>query len=103
MPDVSATEAARNFADLLDAVEHRGEDFTIVRRGKAIAHLEPVARGRGDDVKALLRRHRSDPSWRQDLTETRHLIELEVGPCPFCYSTRPFLSTRIGGKRTWTP
>jgi prevent-host-death family protein len=80
MPDVSATEAARNFADLLNAVEHRGEDFTIVRRGKVIAHLEPVARGRGDDVKALFRRHRSDASWRQDLTETRRLIELEVRP-----------------------
>ena len=25
MPEVSATEAARNFADILDAVEHRGE------------------------------------------------------------------------------
>ena len=42
LPDVTATDAARNFADLLDAVEHRGEHFTIVRRGKAIADLEAL-------------------------------------------------------------
>ncbi|MBA2317940.1 MAG: type II toxin-antitoxin system prevent-host-death family antitoxin, partial [Euzebyales bacterium] len=33
MADVSATDAARNFADLLDAVE-RGAQFTIIRRGR---------------------------------------------------------------------
>ena len=77
MPDVSATDAARNFADLLDAIEHRGEHFTIVRRGRAIAHLEPVSRGRGADVKALLRRHRPDKAWADDLVALRGLLELE--------------------------
>ena len=43
MPDVTATEASRNFADLLDAVEHRGERYRIVRRGRAVAQLEPIA------------------------------------------------------------
>jgi diketogulonate reductase-like aldo/keto reductase len=38
---VSATDAARNFADLLDAIEHRGEHFTIVRRGQC--HRPPRA------------------------------------------------------------
>ncbi|MEZ5270879.1 MAG: type II toxin-antitoxin system prevent-host-death family antitoxin [Ilumatobacteraceae bacterium] len=37
MPEITATEASRSFADLLDAVEHRGETFVIVRRGKVIA------------------------------------------------------------------
>lgn len=77
MPDVTATDAARNFADLLDAVEHRGEEFTIVRRGRAIAHLEPVKRGQGADVKALLRRHRPDPTWASDLADIRELLEIE--------------------------
>ena len=77
MPDVTATDAARNFADLLDAIEHRGEHFTIVRRGKAIAHLEPLNRGLGADVKALLRRHRPDPDWARDLDEVRQLLEVE--------------------------
>jgi antitoxin (DNA-binding transcriptional repressor) of toxin-antitoxin stability system len=77
MPDVTATDAARNFADLLDAIEHRGEHFTIVRRGKAIAHLEPMNRGRGADVKSLLRRHRPDRNWAADLEEVRALLEVE--------------------------
>lgn len=77
MPDITATDAARNFADLLDAIEHRGEHFTIVRRGKAIAHLEPMNRGLGADVKALLRRHRPDPDWARDVDRVRQLLEVE--------------------------
>lgn len=77
MPDVTATDAARHFADLLDAVEHRGEHFTIIRRGKAVAHLEPIARGRGADVKSLLRRHRPDSQWIEDLAQVRGLLEIE--------------------------
>jgi antitoxin (DNA-binding transcriptional repressor) of toxin-antitoxin stability system len=76
VPDVTATDAARNFADLLDAIEHRGEHFTIVRRGKAIAHLEPMNRGRGADAKALLQRHRPDPEWARDLDSVRQLLEV---------------------------
>ena len=77
MPDVSATDAARNFADILDAVEHRGEHFTIVRRGKAIAYLEPSSRGRGADVKDILRRNKPDRSWRADVESLRTLTELQ--------------------------
>jgi prevent-host-death family protein len=77
MPDITATQAARNFADLLDSVEHRGERYTIVRRGKAIAHLEPVVHGRGVDVKSMLRRHPPDNSWSADLIKLRNLLELE--------------------------
>jgi antitoxin (DNA-binding transcriptional repressor) of toxin-antitoxin stability system len=77
MPDVTATDAARNFADLLDAVEHRGEHFTIIRRGKAIAHLEPMSRGRGSDAKALLRRHSHDTGWKRDIDGVRALLEIE--------------------------
>lgn len=77
MPDVTATDAARNFADLLDAVEHRGEHFTIVRRGKAIAHLEPTSRGRGVDAKALLRKHRPDAKWAAEVRGVRELLEVE--------------------------
>ena len=80
MPDISATEAARRFSDVLDSVEYEKRDYTIVRRGKAVAHLEPVSSGRGGDVKAMLRRHDSDPSWPDELTELRGLIELDDRP-----------------------
>ncbi|MCH7668560.1 MAG: type II toxin-antitoxin system prevent-host-death family antitoxin [Acidobacteria bacterium] len=77
MPDISATDAARHFADLLDDVEHRGEHYTIVRRGKAVAHIEPITQGRGIDVKALLRRHHPDAQWSKDLVDIRRLLEIE--------------------------
>ncbi len=77
MPEVSATDAARSFADLLDAVEHRGEHFTIVRRGRAVAQLEPTTRSRGVHVKELLGRHRPDRQWRDDLDAVRGLVEID--------------------------
>jgi len=77
MPEVSATDAARNFADILDAVEHRGEHFTVVRRGKPIAHLEPARPGLGADAKALLRRHRRNANWSEELASIRRLVEIE--------------------------
>lgn len=80
MSEISATDAARNFADLLDAIEHRGEHFTIVRRGKVIAHLEPVSRGRGSDLKRLLGEHRVDPAWSDDLAAVREMVELQHRP-----------------------
>jgi prevent-host-death family protein len=77
VPEITATEAARGFADLLDAVEHRGERFTIVRRGRAIATLQPLGEGHGAEVKELLRRHRADPAWMRDLSTVRAMVELE--------------------------
>lgn len=77
MPEVSATEAARHFADLLDGVEHRGEHYTIIRRGKVVAHLEPVRSGRGLDVKSMLRRYEIDEEWSDELAEIRSLLVME--------------------------
>jgi antitoxin (DNA-binding transcriptional repressor) of toxin-antitoxin stability system len=39
---ISATEAARQFSDLLNRVGFRGERYTIARGGRAIAHLTPA-------------------------------------------------------------
>jgi prevent-host-death family protein len=77
MPEVTATEAARNFSDLLDAVEHRGEHYTVVRRGRPVARLQPVPHGAGADVKAALRAHRPDRAWAADLAELRDVIRLD--------------------------
>jgi len=80
MRDISATEAARHFSDLLDAVEHRGEGFAIVRRGKAVAHLSPVSRGLGRQVNALLADSPPDPEWAGDLAALRASLLLEERP-----------------------
>lgn len=77
MPEIKATEASRNFADLLDAVEHRGESFTIVRRGKPVARLEPAPRGNGWTVLELLRNTELDPNWGDELAELRRLLVME--------------------------
>jgi len=75
--EISATEAARNFADLLDAVEHRGEAFTIVRRGKAVAQLEKVEPPRGAGMKAVLRRHQPDRAWVEEVEAARALLRID--------------------------
>ncbi len=80
MSEITATEAARSFASLLDAVEHRGARFTIVRRGRVVASLEPVREGHGAEVRELLRRHRPDHEWRQDLAAIRSVVELRERP-----------------------
>ncbi|HEX3425359.1 MAG TPA: hypothetical protein VHT30_04455 [Acidimicrobiales bacterium] len=56
MSEITTTEAAWSFADLLDAVEHRGELMTIIRRGKTFASLEPVNEGHGADSKVAVDR-----------------------------------------------
>ena len=73
MTEISATTAARNFAELLDAVEFKGEHITIVRRGRAIAHIGPVTNGHGEEVKALLKRNCADGAWMTSLKQTREL------------------------------
>ena len=54
---VSATEAARNFSELLNRVRYRGETFIIERGGEAVGELRPAASPRftGADLVALLR------------------------------------------------
>jgi prevent-host-death family protein len=78
MPEVTATEASRSFADLLDAVEHRGERYTIVRRGRVVAQLEPVHTPTGAEVKALLGRHRIDRAWAKEVMAMRGELIAEV-------------------------
>jgi len=77
VPEVTATEASRRFADLLDGVEHRGEIYTIVRRGRVVAQLEPARAASGRDVKALLRRRRPDRAWTDEITELRRSLVVE--------------------------
>lgn len=79
MIEISATDAARWFANLLDAVEHRGETFTIIRRGRAIARTERVHRGRGSDVKRLRRENPPDAAWSRDLDDVRRWCVGESG------------------------
>ena len=77
MKDISATEAARNFSELLDAVEHRHESFVVVRKGRSIARIVPESGASGKDVKELLGSRRADAAWTEDLRELRSMLEGE--------------------------
>lgn len=71
MKDVSATDAARNFSNLLDAVEHGHETFRVTRSGRAVARIVPAEAASGRAAKDLLDRHAPDPGWAEELAELR--------------------------------
>ena len=77
MTEVTATEASRRFSDLLDGVEHRGERYTIARRGRVIAQLEPAMGSSGAEAKALLKRHRLDRAWVDENDALRNGLTVE--------------------------
>ncbi|HWK26359.1 MAG TPA: type II toxin-antitoxin system Phd/YefM family antitoxin [Solirubrobacter sp.] len=71
MSEISATEASKRFADVLDAVEHRGETFTVVRRGRVVATIAPARNGTGADLRRILAEHPPDDQWADDLRDLR--------------------------------
>ncbi len=77
MKDLSATEAARHFSQVLDSVEHRHESFRIVRGGRPIARLMPVGQANGKQVVDFLNAHPPDPDWTTDLEPLRALLNGE--------------------------
>jgi antitoxin (DNA-binding transcriptional repressor) of toxin-antitoxin stability system len=74
MAEISATDASKRFADLLDAVEHQGQTFTIIRRGRAVATISPATRGTGADLKRILHDHPPDSAWAGELDQLRRFI-----------------------------
>lgn len=77
MRSLTATDAARRFSELLDAVENRGETFVVLRRGRPVARIGPAAGADGKSVKAILRANPPDASWAQDLQAMRALLGVE--------------------------
>jgi prevent-host-death family protein len=77
MQEMSATQAARSFSDLLDAVEHRGESFLISRKGRAVAVVTPARLRSGRDLKRFLRRNPPDEAWINELREMREALLVE--------------------------
>jgi prevent-host-death family protein len=74
MSEISATDASKRFADMLDAVEHRGETFTVVRRGRPIATIAPARRTSIADLSTFLREHPADAAWEKDLADLRRFV-----------------------------
>lgn len=70
MITVTATQAARNFASLLDAIEH-GETVVVTRDGVPVGRFTPERRTSADRLKAALREHPADPGFADDLASVR--------------------------------
>ncbi|HUB98260.1 MAG TPA: type II toxin-antitoxin system Phd/YefM family antitoxin [Solirubrobacterales bacterium] len=77
---LSATEASRNFADVLNSVERGGEPVLVVRRGRAVAKISPVHAESGKDLKDALSSHRPDRQWAGELRELRGSPEPVTDP-----------------------
>ncbi|HET7177897.1 MAG TPA: type II toxin-antitoxin system Phd/YefM family antitoxin [Solirubrobacterales bacterium] len=78
MRQLSATDAARRFSEVLDRVESDGESFVVVRHGRPVARIGPAVAGTGRALKEALRKHPPDPEWAAELRELRQA----VGPPP---------------------
>ena len=72
--DISATDASKRFSDVLDAVEHRGETFTVIRRGRVVATIAPVVRGRGADLRRIIESCPPDREWAGEQSALRDLV-----------------------------
>jgi len=71
---ITATEASRRFAAVLDEAEH-GETIVVTRGGRRVAVIGPAPVAAGRAVKDVLRRHRRDDDWEDDLRAVRGLVE----------------------------
>jgi len=78
--NISATEAARHFSDVLDAVESGRETFVVVRKGRAVAHIGPAVAAHGKAVKAIMRANPPDRAWLDDLRTLRAGLAVEDRP-----------------------
>jgi prevent-host-death family protein len=78
MRTVTATEASRSFAALLDEAEH-GQTVVITRGGRRIASIGPATAGNGAEVVALLASNTVDEDFAADILEARDAVVLE-GP-----------------------
>lgn len=79
MKRISATEAAREFSELLNQVRYKGESFIVTRNGEEMCCISPVQRSltfRG--LKELLRAHPWDDKFADDLEQ----IHREQGQLP---------------------
>ncbi|WP_121181375.1 type II toxin-antitoxin system Phd/YefM family antitoxin [Nocardiopsis sp. Huas11] len=78
MRTITATEAARKFSDLLDAIEN-GERVTITRGKSPVAVMQPAPRYTGADLRAALERIEPvDDEFQRDVLKAREMMDDEV-------------------------
>jgi len=78
MRTVTATEASRSFAAILDDAE-RGQVVVVTRGGRRIATIGPAKASNGAEVLALLNANATDDDFAADVRAARDIAEFE-GP-----------------------
>lgn len=78
MRTMTATEASRSFAALLDEAE-RGQTIVVTRGGRRIATIGPASAGNGGQVVALVMSATADDDFAADVLAARDAVALE-GP-----------------------
>lgn len=74
---MTATEASRNFSNLLDAIE-RGETITITRGRHPVAEIAPARRRTGADLRAALARTTPpDDRFASDIVDALAMVTTE--------------------------
>lgn len=76
MHTVTATEASRSFAALLDEAE-RGETVIITRGGRRIATIGPVDASNGAEFIALMASRAIDADFAADVQSARDAVTSE--------------------------
>jgi prevent-host-death family protein len=74
MTEISAADASKHFADVLDAVEHRGESFIVVRHGKAVATIAPARGTTLGELRDWLKANPPDREWAKELEDHRRFV-----------------------------
>ena len=78
MRTITATDASRSFAALLDEAE-RGQTVVITRGGRRIATLGPASAGNGGAVLEMLASASVDQDFADDVRSARDAV-LSEGP-----------------------
>jgi antitoxin (DNA-binding transcriptional repressor) of toxin-antitoxin stability system len=71
---VTATEAARTFADLVNRVRYRGESFVVERAGEPVCRISPASAPRrtlADLVRVLKALPRPDRGYLDDVSRAQ--------------------------------
>lgn len=81
MKTMTATEASRSFAAVLDEAE-RGETIVVTRGGRRIATIGPAVAGNGDKFLALMRDAGVDDDFAADVAAVRDAVYAEAPAWP---------------------
>lgn len=81
MKTMSATEASRSFASLLDEAE-RGGTIVVTRGGRRIATIGPATAGNGVAVAELLASGAIDEDFAADVLAAREAVVSEAPAWP---------------------